>query len=666
MNGKMQDLVGPEGCEVIDMNNSGVAMGGDISLFQQWSATYLWKSVGSQAEEINAETINSPVVAQPNQTERLRGEAITDDGTIHGAALFGDHDVRWGFDGVRFSDTSFEKLGTAEYGTFQWCSGSNPWAWLGREVHVWGANSLGNYIGSFSVWGTAAPPSMHWPSNTYTTTCQDGAGGTYEQTWYYASPAQVNGVEVDFFPTDINNFGQVVGIRPGDLSDFAGPFDVVLFGEDPLRTGNDTLGPGLHPRINSASPAAIVGQRLDLPTIWQKSPSLGHYLPQNLNDLLPPAVAKRWVLTGAHDINDHGAIVGAAHHYDLDANGDSILSTKKERAVLLLPVEFEDEEEWSGLDKLSPEKWLMVPQDGDNRAFVLTSPSASSQIALKTIPEDETSIRPDPNNLTAPRTLVTFGVGGLPLDAEGLAIGIGTAFTEDPVLRFSVKVRRELRVTVHPITLVSADGTLQWAPQNTPTKAALEEFLNKTFVEQANIACTVTVTQGARLNWEHGLTTTDAWGKNDGSLDILAPTVGGESLEEVAVRNAIHDGSADVNVYFVARGITFVTRAGNSWAGSQVFGHAGKANRGNRGVIFVSDFPPSSSEPHHRWVIAHEIAHYVGKLDHSTYTWSASHLRGTDNELRLMSGKPGPKRARNPRMLINAEWDKLHEFFTQP
>ena len=74
-----------------------------------------------------------------------------------------------------------------------------------------------------------------------------------------------------------------------------------------------------------------------------------------------------------------------------------------------LPVDFDDEEEWSGLDTISPENWLMVPVGGYNRAFVKTPAAIGRPISLKTIP-GEAYVEPDPTTVALPKKLVTFGV----------------------------------------------------------------------------------------------------------------------------------------------------------------------------------------------------------------------------------------------------------------
>ena len=159
------------------------------------------------------------------------------------------------------------------------------------------------------------------------------------------------------------------------------------------------------------------------------------------------------------------------------------------------------------------------------------------------------------------------------------------------------------------------------------------------------------------------------WGANDRVLDILEPGEG-FSDEEIAVIKARYDPSANVNVYFIARGIQLITKNGDGWKPETLLGFAGKARRGAKpGVIYVADYSPTSNRPNteqeHRHAIAHEIGHYIGRLQHpDQYDFEdAHHLPGTDNTLRLMACFP-PLKERNPRMLIKAEWDALQSFFT--
>ncbi|CAN5716458.1 hypothetical protein BH11VER1_BH11VER1_41810 [soil metagenome] len=354
----------------------------------------------------------------------------------------------------------------------------------------------------------------------------------------------------------------------------------------------------------------------------------------------------------------------------LDPGVPSAANTNTIVEMRLLPIDFEDEAESSGLDKLSPEKWLMVPQDEDNRAYILNG----SGFDIKVVPGGLNYISPDRTTITSNREFTTFGEGGTLGDGEGLAFGKGGVFTTDAVLNFSVKQRREIKVAVHPITLISANGSTIKTPQNTPSQAAIQDFLNKTFGPQVNVFCSVSLTAGASVNWDAGVGVGGSVnGFEDRHFQILNPGLG-FSDEEDAVITAINDPTADVNVYFIAAE-PLTQSAGGVWLtnvngseNSPVLGFAGKASKTNNGVIYVWDFPRGSDDPSHVWAIAHEVGHFIGDLMHSTIAVDSnpSYLRGTDNELRLMTGKEGSKRATNPRMLVKGEWDKFDEYFTAP
>jgi hypothetical protein len=180
------------------------------------------------------------------------------------------------------------------------------------------------------------------------------------------------------------------------------------------------------------------------------------------------------------------------------------------------------------------------------------------------------------------------------------------------------------------------------------------------------------ISGGASVNWDIGVGVGGSnYGASDQHFQILSPLVGGETDEENAVTTAVHDSTADVNVYFIAArdilngtGGMWLTNVNGS-SNSPVLGFAGKAQKETQGNIFVWDYPMGMNSPDHKWAIAHEIGHYIGNLMHSTIAlnWNPGYLPGTDNEIRLMTGIEGPKRATNPRMLIKGEWDTLHDEF---
>lgn len=333
-------------------------------------------------------------------------------------------------------------------------------------------------------------------------------------------------------------------------------------------------------------------------------------------------------------------------------------------------ISFQDEAPWSGLDTLSPENWLMIPEGGYNRVYVV----GGAGFGMKVIPENEHYITPSPTVLGSNVQAVSFGPGGTLGDSESLTFFQGNSAPQE-LLHFSVKFRRELKVSVHPITLLDARGNVLFSPQNLPSQAALQSFLNETFGDQANIFSTVTVTQGAALNWDVGYDGEN--GKGDQIFEVWRDRDKGWSAEEQAVIGAVNDPNADVNIYFVAAsspgsslGLPFnipglFLMHGNN-LGEPVLGFAGKVTEGNHNAIFVCDFPADDSNPSHCWAIAHEIGHTIGGLMHSTMDirGNRGYLPNTDNELRLMNGAGGgAKRASSPRMLIKYEWDELQKYW---
>lgn len=336
----------------------------------------------------------------------------------------------------------------------------------------------------------------------------------------------------------------------------------------------------------------------------------------------------------------------------------------------LLPIEFEDKTEWSGLDNLSPEKWLMIPQGGSNSVYIHNCEG----FEMKMQPNGPTYISPTPSTtLASSRELITFGEGGILGDTESVTFGRGNSFFSVAPLRFTVKLRRELKVTVHPITLTSSTGQVLLIPQHTPSKADLEDYLNNTFGEQANVFCNVTISQGASVNWDVGLGYNQSTeGQGDQHFQILDPGLHDESDEEKAITTATHDRQSDVNVYFIAA-TPLIADVGAMWVrnpttgyNSPVLGFAGKAIFDTQGNVFVWDYPSNGSNPDHKWTIAHEIGHFVGALMHSTFDIADNpgYLPGTDNELRLMTDQ-GSKRPLGPRQLIKYEWDQLQSYFTK-
>lgn len=339
-----------------------------------------------------------------------------------------------------------------------------------------------------------------------------------------------------------------------------------------------------------------------------------------------------------------------------------------------------------GLDKTVNPPWLMLPQS--QTRFVWATTGAYPQCPFF-FQVRGAAVGPPMSSLIGDELggpLLSFTSNGADTDTSDLVVGVGTSFSvNDPVLRFSVKPYKLLRVTLHPITLLSAAGAVLAAPQDVPTKEDLEAYLDSIFGTQANIFTSVTISPGAAVNWDVGLgLQMDESGEGNGALDI-AGTVDHDSEEERNISALAYSSTAHVNVYWIAspnttaamwvrsRQIDPTDSSRLRWSSySPVLGFAGKAKAQQQGTVYVWEYPyddpndPTRSKPNNRMcAIAHEIVHWLGDLGHSSgiVFHNFQNRQNSDNDLRLMSGRGGLKRYNSPTLLIKEEWDKLHEFF---
>lgn len=299
--------------------------------------------------------------------------------------------------------------------------------------------------------------------------------------------------------------------------------------------------------------------------------------------------------------------------------------------------------------------------------------------------------------------------------------GLGNfTVSPEPLLKFDVKERKELYLTIIPIGLADANGNVTIPPLGLPAQADIETYLEKVFGPQANVHPHVTVKPQVNVNYDKGLGTdyrgAQTASKYDESLSITQGMLADAakvllSDEETAITNApgaVPDPDADITLYWV--GCKFInvyswdtfqqealfTDAGApasakppptplsflGWAGKGMDAYRKTDTRDTRPrIIWIAglDLPTFQGymdTPNH--VIAHEVAHVLGNLMHTIEPYGqkptlpanlqllnppvSGYSPYSDNCLRLMSGIQNSKRLSGPTQLSKLERDKINSF----
>lgn len=361
-----------------------------------------------------------------------------------------------------------------------------------------------------------------------------------------------------------------------------------------------------------------------------------------------------------------------------------------------------------------PTPWLMIPQNGFQTLGVWV-PSVD-RVYLQAKGGGITPSQVEP--LYSSGHEYTSSVVG---DEGFLRIGLGNLNDQAPVmtpdaqpdleqdyqhlLRFTVKRERELLVVIHPIGLglpVPNQEELQHVttPVYLPDQSTIEYYLNDIFHKQANIKVTVEVRPTEWVNWDVGLGVEIAPSDpglhaDNGKLDCFRGW-GAKTYTFSAEENAIFikeppDVEKAIHVYHVAALPDANKRVGyfHEWteekyqtignlanlARGGIIGWAGPAASGSESpacAVFSTDHAPDPAKgnPGVLWTIAHELGHGLGRMGHScgplvfnsVYVNNPQYLKGSDGEMRLMTGRVGPKRGSGPVRLTKYEWDRLHTF----
>jgi hypothetical protein len=291
--------------------------------------------------------------------------------------------------------------------------------------------------------------------------------------------------------------------------------------------------------------------------------------------------------------------------------------------------------------------------------------------------------------------------------AHGLHVGLAgdTATTPEPLLRFDVKPRNDLVITIQPIGLDLGGGNVL-SPATPPTEADLKAYLDEVFGPQANVYTTVnTIRPQVNVAFDTGLGV--AYGNRgvaDGKLSILQGRFGRKELyspEEEAILEAAGaepDPTAGITIYWVGGGVMDSYQwdsHGEEAEGSAdklkptpATGWAGKATASTRKetedpyprVIWVVGWSQAQASAQYasmKWVIAHELGHALADVSHTVDKYhlingnkeqaKPDNINGfsaySDNTLRLMTGMSGNNRRSGPVLLNKFERDRIGSFF---
>ena len=359
--------------------------------------------------------------------------------------------------------------------------------------------------------------------------------------------------------------------------------------------------------------------------------------------------------------------------------------------VFLLPVEFEDEELNSGLDDVTEPNWFMIPQDDTNRLYAVTGASQDSPIDFKSKPETSYST-PTPSTVTQPRELLKFE-GRIVGDSEYLVAGVDPEYSDTELLNFHVREKIEIRVTVHPITSIDADGNSHQVEIDLDA-AAIKEELNKIFSDQAHLVIeNVNVKEPVGVYWDHGgdlsvfdeipetLSDPNSDGPshsenltNNGYFDVFSHDL--LSPEEQTILSSSFDGDAHFNVYIVAsmenekamkvwQG-NFLN--GKKWYNGQAYGWAGNPD----GILWLSDLIVEAGPL--PWGIAHEMGHQLFDVPHTNGYWGRENYIGRPGKTTGDNSNPDFERglmnsdyvaSKISTLIVKWEADQITEYFDE-
>jgi len=333
--------------------------------------------------------------------------------------------------------------------------------------------------------------------------------------------------------------------------------------------------------------------------------------------------------------------------------------------------------------------WLMLPKDTPKTVNFLGTTAVGHRLVYKISGGGVTASGPIVTNnivrteiAASDNATLTGGTAGYDgVIYAGIAWGASGPpqwAEERPMMKVAVLPERDFTVIVHPIGLLSSTGAVLASPTECPSASELQNYLGAVFGVQANVWPTVTKLETAYVNYDVGVGVPGgAQTVGNGCFEFFfnnsSTLTRVNSDEEIAILAASPQTGADVHVYYVAgTGLIGNGQLGlnKTWYDTELrfgwpaLGHAGKAGRAARGGrVYVWNNTRTADDPTALFTIAHEIMHYVGDVNHSTYLGDNNHMPNSDNENRLMTGLEGPKRKLGPKTLLKKEWQRLNDLY---
>ena len=337
-----------------------------------------------------------------------------------------------------------------------------------------------------------------------------------------------------------------------------------------------------------------------------------------------------------------------------------------------------------------PDRWLMLPQGTTGSVYIPTV-GWSSEAVYKA---QGVSLGEDGNGLLTHQLNRVTLQGNSPGTAAIYTGFKGTngdpLFPTEPAVRVAVYEPKEVDLLLVPIAFMRVPGGLITSPQDLPTQAALQSYLDDVFLRQCNVKVNVTYAPEVPVVWDVGLgpamNDTLYRRNHDRFLQVTSPTTdSGDYM--TAEENAILTAAPPkvdpntVTLYYVVTNDLIWVRWTNPVDETNkelsrlvfqpLFGFApGKPTHipntnSLAHIAWVADRKPMLGDDV-RYTIAHEVGHKLG-LAHSTEQqksngeFNPAYLTNGDNENRLMTGRVGSKRAQGPRTLTHAEWVSIRQ-----